>query len=98
MWDVKCGALNDETSKIADWFPSFARRRLEAGDKADFEKFLKAMQRKGRIDVGDQTEAVDETSRVYATRRGTSLQGQIIIRCGSRCRYLSLVPTYSLCH
>lgn len=67
MWDVKCGALNDETSKIADWFPSFARRRLEAGDKADFEKFLKAMQRKGRIDVGDQTEAVDETSRRLST-------------------------------
>ena len=64
MWDIKCGAFYEESSKIADWYASFSRRRLEAGDKADFKKFVEAMQRKGRV---DQTEAADETSRRLTT-------------------------------
>ena len=75
MWDVQCGAFYEESSKIADWTPTLFRRRLEAGDeagemaqheagdKADFKKFLTAMQRQGRIDAGDETEAADQTSR-----------------------------------
>ena len=67
MWDVKCGAFYEESSKIADWTPTFFRRRLEAGDKADFEKFLTAMQRQGRVEAADQTEATDQTSRRLTT-------------------------------
>ena len=71
MWDAKCGAFYEDSSKIADWTPTLFRRRLgagemdqlEAGDKADFKKFLTAMQRQGRIDAGDETEAADQTSR-----------------------------------
>ena len=71
MWDAKCGAFYEDSSKIADWTPTLFRRRLgagemdqlEAGDKADFKKFLKAMQRKGRIEAGDQTEAADQANR-----------------------------------
>ena len=70
MWDVKCGAFYEESSKIADWTPTFFRRRLEAGDKADFKKFVEAMQRKGRV---DQTEAADETSRRLTTCDDTCL-------------------------
>ena len=62
MWDVQCGAFYEESSKIADWTPTLFRRRLEAGDEADFNKFH-AMQRQGRIDAGDETEAADQTSR-----------------------------------
>ena len=79
MWDVKCGAFYEESSKIADWTPTLVRRRLEAGveagemaqleagDKADFKKFLTAMQRKGRVEAVDQTEAADQTSRRLTT-------------------------------
>ena len=83
MWDVKCGAFYEESSKIADWTLTFFRRRLEAGveagveagemaqleagDKADFKKFLTAMQRKGRVEAVDQTEAADETGRRLST-------------------------------
>ena len=74
MWDAKCGAFYEESSKIADWTPTLSRRRLgegveelEAGDKADFKKFLTAMQRKGRVEAVDQTEAADETSRRLTT-------------------------------
>ena len=67
MWDVKCGAFYEESSKIADWTPTFFRRRLEAGDKADFEKFLTAMQRQGRVEAADQTEVADQTSRRLTT-------------------------------
>ena len=66
MWDVQCGAFYEESSKIADWTPTLFRRRLEAGDKADLNKF-QAMQRQGRIDAGDETEAADETSRRLTT-------------------------------
>ena len=66
MWDIKCGAFYEESSKIADWTPTLFRRRLEAGDKADLNKF-QAMQRQGRIDAGDETEAADETSRRLTT-------------------------------
>ena len=62
MWDVQCGAFYEESSKIADWTPTLFRRRLEAGDKADLNKF-QAIQRQGRIDAGDKTEAADQTSR-----------------------------------
>ena len=64
MWEGKCGAFYEESSKVGDWYASFSRRRLEAGDKADFKKFVEAMQRKGRV---DQTEAADETSRRLTT-------------------------------
>ena len=79
MWDVQCGAFYEESSKIADWTPTLVRRRLEAGveagemaqleagDKADFKKFLTAMQRKGRVEAVDQTEAADQTSRRLTT-------------------------------
>ena len=63
MWDAHCGAFYVESSKIADWTPTFFRRRLEAGDKADFEKFLTAMQRQGRVEAADQTEAADQANR-----------------------------------
>ena len=66
MWDVQCGAFYEESSKIADWYASFSRRRLEAGDKADFKKFVEAMQRKGRV---DQTEAADLRRHVLLCQR-----------------------------
>ena len=45
MWDVQCGAFYEESSKIADWTPTLFRRRLEAGDKADLNKFQVAASR-----------------------------------------------------
>ena len=71
MWDAKCGAFYEDSSKIADWTPTLFRRRLgagemdqlEAGDKADFKKFLTAMQRQGRVEAADQTEAADQANR-----------------------------------
>jgi hypothetical protein len=47
--------------------------QLEAGDKADFKKFLTAMQRKGRVEAVDQTEAADETGRRLSTCDDTCL-------------------------
>ena len=70
MWKGNCGAYFEESSKFGDWTPTLSRRRLgegveelEAGDKADFKKFLTAMQRQGRVEAADQTEAADQANR-----------------------------------
>ena len=71
MWKGNCGAYFEESSKFGDWTPTLFRRRLgagemaqlEAGDKADFKKFLTAMQRQGRVEAADQTEAADQANR-----------------------------------
>ena len=67
IWKGNCGAYFEESSNFGDWTPTLSRRRLEAGDeagdKADFKKFLTAMQRQGRIEVGDQLKRPDQATR-----------------------------------
>jgi hypothetical protein len=96
IWKGNCGAYFEESSKFGDWTPTLSRRRLEAGDeageKAHFKKFLTAMQRQGRIEVGDQTEAADQ-----ATRRLSECTNTCLFNNDEECDDGQTGSTTSLC-